>query len=259
MISISTGFYPQAVLLVMARVGGVMWVLQHFGASRLPSVFKACIAFVISIAMLPMVPQAWMDDASLLATMPVMLLALVQELGIGLCMGFVCELIISSTGVAGVLIGMGSSMMMAQSIDPTSGRQSGIPKQVLMSVFVLFLLLTDVHLEAIRLIGKSFSTLPMLASWDMESVARMLVGIGGMVFEWGLRLAMPIFCVALMLDACLGLMAKLAPNFDILFLSLPVRLFAGLAVLGLTVHSGASIFGLMREKMLLVFARLLCG
>jgi len=258
-IAIDSGYYPQALLLVLARVGGVMGILEYFGSAKMPVVFKAIIALVVSVAIMPMVPVAWLEDARLLINLPGMLFAIVQEVAIGACMGLVCQLIMASTSVAGELIGMGSSLMMARSLDPNSGQQVGIPQMLLSSLFVLFLLLTDVHLEAIRLLGRSFSTLPMLASWDLNSIARMVIGAGSMCFDWGLRLAMPVFCTALVLDSCLGLIAKLAPDFDILFLSMPVRLFAGLSVLGLTIRAGASVFEQMREQMLRAFARLLGG
>jgi flagellar biosynthetic protein FliR len=259
-IAIDSGYYPQALLMVLARVGGVIGILQYFGGAKVPVVFKTFLALVVSVAIMPMVPAAWLADARLLSDLPGMLFAIVQEVAIGACMGLVCQLVIAATSVAGVLIGMGSSLMMARSIDPSSGQQVGLPQQLLTTLFVLFLLLTNVHLEAIRLLGVSFSTLPMLASWDINSIARMVVGLGSMCFDWGLRLAMPVFCTALVLDSCLGLIAKLAPDFNVLFLSMPVRLFAGLSVLGLTIRVGAAgVFEHMREQMLQSFGRLLGG
>lgn len=257
MLTISTGYYPQALLLVLARVAGVLWVLQRLGASKIPVTFRAAIALVIAVGLLPMVPQTWMEDARMLDSMSMLLLAVLQELAIGACMGFACELIIAATGVAGTLIGMGSSLMMAQSIDPSSGESSGLPRQILMNCFVLFLLLTDTHLVMIHLLAGSFSSLPMLSTWDLQSLSGMITGLGSLMFEWGLRLAMPVVCMALVLDACLGLIAKLAPSFQVLFLSMPIRLFAGLSVLGLIIRTGITSFDVMREKMLLVFERLL--
>jgi flagellar biosynthesis protein FliR len=259
MMAITTSYYPQAILLVVARVAGVLGILQYFGAAKIPAQIRAALIMVVALAMLPMVPGQWMQEARMLTSLPAMSVALLQEAAIGLCIGLVCQLIMASTSIAGALIGMGTSMMMARSIDPLSGQQTSIPQQLLMSVLVLFLLLTNVHLDLIHLLGKSFTTLPMLSFWRIDDITGLIVAVGSMMFDWGLRLAMPVFCVALLMDGCLGLMSKLAPDFDILFLSMPIRLYVGLSLLGLVLHAGSTVFGQMRDEMLLVFAKLLIG
>lgn len=259
MLTISTGYYPQALLMVLARVSGVLWVLNRLGASRIPAKFKAAIALVLTVALLPAVPRGWLEDASVLDSMSMMLLALLQEVALGACLGFACEIIVAATGIAGTLIGMGASLMMAQIIDPGSGESAGLPEQLLLNCFVMFLLLTDTHLALINLLAGSFTALPMLSTWDLQSLSGMMTGLGSLLFEWGLRLAMPVVCMTLVLDACLALMSKLAPNFEILFISMPIRLFAGLSVLGLIIRTGFVSFDAMREKMLMVFQRLLAA
>ena len=64
-----------------------------------------------------------------------------------------------------------------------------------------------------------------------------------------MKLAIPVLTAALIVDACMGLISKLAPDFDILFLSLPVRLFVGIAAFGLLIRYGGNIFDSMVRDM----------
>lgn len=259
MLEIEFGSYPQAFLLALARVGAVLWVLQYLGGAQMPTIFKMALAMVVTFGLMPMIPATWMVEAGRLDNLVSVAAAMVQEVMIGACLGLACELILAAMSMAGVLIGMGSSLMMARGIDPASGTSVSIPQQILVSVFMMFLLLTNTHLELIRMLGDSFVRVPILSSWEGEEIFGMIVAAGAQMFEWGLRLAMPIVATAMLLDACLGLMAKLAPDFDILFLSLPIRLFVGLSLIGLTIQISGGVFSLMKDRMVWIYARVLGG
>ncbi|MFH0880234.1 MAG: flagellar biosynthetic protein FliR [Lentisphaerota bacterium] len=66
--------------------------------------------------------------------------------------------------------------------------------------------------------------------------------MGTLMFQWGLRFGLPVMAAILIVDACMGLVSRMAPDFDILFLSFPIRLFVGMAMLALTLRYSAGFF-----------------
>jgi flagellar biosynthetic protein FliR len=86
-----------------------------------------------------------------------------------------------------------------------------------------------------------------------------VISLGSVMFEWGLRLAAPVLGAAMILNVALGLMSRLAPNFNILFLSLPIRVFTGIACLGLILRFGSSFFARAIEQMMAACASVLTG
>ena len=70
------------------------------------------------------------------------------------------------------------------------------------------------------------------------------------MFEWGLKFGLPVMCAGLILYVCLGLMSRLAPDFNVLFLSLPIRLLVGISVFGLALRFSGGYFERIMDDML---------
>lgn len=253
---IQLSHYPRVMLLVLARVAAVMGTAPFYG-HRVPAHIRICMALVVSLALLPALPPAWEAAALRVRTAPDMLLALLSEALLGAAVGLVCQLFVTACLLAGAITGRGSALMMAQSIDPFSGISTQIMAQILQVVFVLLVLLNDGHLALLRLLGASFRGVPPTLGWMNGGVGRQLVGLSAEAFSVGLRLAMPIMAVSLVVNVCFGLIARLAPEFNVLFLSLPVKLLIGLSLFGLLLRHAGGAFGRMIEHMLAHCGRLL--
>lgn len=247
---IQLGSYPQALVLVLARVAALMFTVPFYGAMQIPPGAKMMFAFVITLAILPVVPPEWASQAARLTTTTAMFVAVLYEILIGVAVGLICDLFVSTVLVAGEVMSLDSGLSMAQSVDPLSGHSSPVLAQVLQTAFVLFVLLTNGHLVLLKILAASFGTVRGGVDFFNNDFLNVLLSSGSIMFEWGIRLAMPLIAVALMLNVCMGLISKLAPEFDILFLSLPIRLGAGIAVFGMMLGFCGGIFERLTGQML---------
>lgn len=256
---IQIGYFPQVFLLVVARFAAIIGTVPFFGGQNIPAQLRAAIIIVVAVAVLPFIPVEWAESVIQMRTMPQILFAILNEVLLGAGIGLVCHFFLGMCTLAGMIGGWGSSLTMAESMNPIDGTSSPVLGQLLQMVFVLLVLLCDGHLVLLKFTAMSFSTISSSTAWINGDFAETILEMSSMMFEWGLRLAMPILCTALLLDVGLGLIARMAPDFDVLFLSLPVRVFVGVAVFGLVLRVSAEFMNGAIEHMLTGCGKLLGG
>lgn len=257
--TISLAYAPQVCILVLARVAGVIGGVSFFGRARVPPRIRVCTSLVLTLALLPLIPPAWHKTAASLQGTGELLMALTGEVLMGLVIAFICDLFIGVFIMAGAIAGLSSSLQMAQTVDPASGVSNPIISELLQLLFVLLVLLQDGHLVLIRLLFESFAVVPPGGTLTATGLWTHLVAMGGIIFEWGVSLAAPLVAAALIVDVSMGLMARMAPDFEIMFLSLPVRLAVAFITLGMTVRYMGPFANRVLERMLAECARVFVG
>lgn len=246
---IQFGCYPQVFLLTLARTAAIVFALPFFDA-RLEAQIRVGVAIAITLALLPVLPDSWVQAARAIQSLPEILLAMLNEVLLGATIGFICSIFVGACQMAGEIMGLSSSLSAAESIDPFSGVANPVLVQVMSTVFVLMILLSNSHLVLLRMLGASFQTLPPVMTWINAGLGQHILSLGSSMFTLGVGLAMPLMAAALVVDICFALIARLVPEANILFLSLPVRLTVGFALFGLALRCSAGSFGRMIEQML---------
>jgi flagellar biosynthetic protein FliR len=212
---------------------------------------------MVAVVMLPAVPPAWHAAAAGIRTMPDLLFAVLNEILLGAAVALVMNLCIGVCVIGGELAGWGTSLLVAQSFDPVRGANNAILAQIIQMVFIVILLISNAHLAVLRMMGASFAAVPPSLDWLNGGLIQSIIGVGSFMYEWGVRFAFPVLAGVLIIDACLGLIARMAPEFDILFLSFPIRLLSGIVILGFMIRYGGDFFARLMEMMLRFCARLL--
>jgi flagellar biosynthetic protein FliR len=100
---------------------------------------------------------------------------------------------------------------------------------------VLFLALDGHHFLLLSL-AESFEAVPLGATPHVSGdVALRVAEMTGSALVVGVRVALPILVVSLLLDVTLAVLARAVPQIQVFFLGLPVKFGLGLAILLLTV------------------------
>lgn len=156
---------------------------------------------------------------------------LVQQVLIGVAMGFSMRLVFAAVQAAGEYIGLQMGLSFASLIDPSSGGQSTVVARLLSLLAMLIFLAVDGHLQLIAALAHSFETLPVgaapLAAGGWLLVARS----GGEIFVTGLMLALPLVTALLTLNLAMGILNRASPQFSIFAVGFPLTLLAGTAML----------------------------
>jgi flagellar biosynthesis protein FliR len=251
--------YPIAVVLVLSRFAALVGMTAVFGRRQIPVRIRLMIAVALTWFAVANLPPEWNVYCQSLNKLSVLVMAIIGEMLMGAALGLVCDLFIGVLSMAGLIVGQGSSLSMAQMMDPATGESDVIVSTIFTMLFTLLVLLWDGHLFLIKIMMKSFHVLPPGFSWFREELLEMYTVLGSDLFAWGIRYALPTLVGGLLVVVAMGLMAKMAPEFNVLFLSLPVRLVMGLGMLVIFFLYGYGPFYRVFEGMLVHMRYILAG
>lgn len=247
---IQLAFYPQALLLVIARVASITAGTVVFGKSLAPMNVRILLAFAIAMVVTPLAPESWARTALAMNDLPSMAVGLLGEVLLGFTVSLICEMFVGVFVLAGFIMGWASSLTMSQEVDPVSGVENNTLGIVMQLVFLVLIWMHGGHLILLEIIVKSLQTVPPTFAWLDGQVTETIVALGGLMFEWGVKLGAPVIAAAMILNAAMGLIAKMAPQFNILFLSLPIRLGSGILMMGFFLRYGSGHFREIIKEML---------
>jgi flagellar biosynthetic protein FliR len=158
------------------------------------------------------------------------------ELLVGLLAGFGITLIFGAITFMGSLLGITSGFSFAQTINPMfdHGSGGGGVIETFVSAFAL-LVFVQINGHHLFLIGLSqlFDVVPVGEVTRIPGSLESLLQLSTSLFTAGLKLALPVVAALLLADLALGLLAKVAPQFNLFALEMPVKMLLGLTALAL--------------------------
>jgi flagellar biosynthesis protein FliR len=156
-----------------------------------------------------------------------MLLALVAEVGLGLCLGFCARLALGVGEIAADSIAPAMGLGAAQMFDPTLGGQGTVLSKLLRYVALLVALTTGLHHI---LLGALFHSFRVVPPGTLFQAAELTPSIQTMVSETllaGVTLALPFLAVLLITQLSLAFVARAAPQMQIFSVGFAVTLGTG--------------------------------
>ena len=228
-------------LLVLARVLAMVQVAPLLSSGAIPQVGKIGLALFVAMVALPGVVAA---GYPLPASGLQYGLLLVGEALLGVLLGFMVYLAFAALRLAGQFISLPVGFGIAGLLDPLSGQQSPMLSQMF-SLLALLVFLSVGGLHRLLLVGVagSFQALRAadlvigLEAGALRGAGLLLqraVGSLARLFSTALAIALPIFGALLLVSTALALLARAAPQMNLLMLGMPVSLGAALVLLLLT-------------------------
>ena len=217
-------------VLVLTRLSAFFLVVPVFSWKAVPVRFKVALVLLIAIffsTMLPS-PAAGEEIVSLKA-----ILMICSEATYGFALGLIAVLIFSAVKVTGRIVERQMGLAMAETLDPLSGDRSQPLGLLVEMIFILLFLSANGHHLFILIISRSYENFP---PGSIPSIPMLLEGIvraGTTMLIVSLRLAAPMLAAFLLLLAILGVFARIMPDMNILFLSMPLRVGMGLLMMGI--------------------------
>jgi flagellar biosynthetic protein FliR len=222
-------FSPVARLgLLLVRPGVVIGVSSVFGGAFAPPIVRVGVVMLVTLALAPTVPMPETVGGAGMA-----MIALRETL-IGLALTFSVRIIVAGAEFAGHLIGFQLGFSYASIVDPQSGARNNVMSALYANIATLVFLVINGHHQMLAALSASYQALPpggVPAGADlMTLVARTL----GQIFVIGLRMALPVVLVLVIVEIGLGLVARVAPQLNLMVMGAPVRILVGLFILGTT-------------------------
>jgi flagellar biosynthesis protein FliR len=231
------------------RVLALFSAMPVLGQRSVPVRVRVGLAFLIVVAAqasLPPMPQVALDSS--LAFM-----LIVQNVLIGLTLGFAVRAVFAAVEFAGELIGLQMGLNYAGFFDPASGGQGTATARFFSTVVALLFIVINGHLLVIAAVVQSFHAFPVAPEPFAFLRALQPQTWGAEVFALGLWIALPLMAMILFVNLVLGIISRVAPQMNVFAIGFPVTLGVGLVGMLLTLPMMQAPFTMALERMLARF------
>jgi flagellar biosynthetic protein FliR len=211
--------------LVLTRVSSFLLVLPVFGSKAIPMQIKAAAAILLSLFFCTTAPLG-IDPAKISTLGAILLLA--DEAIYGLALGLIVAFLFSVVSLSGHIIEQQMGLTMAEIINPLTDEEAGPLASLLEMIFLLLFLSANGHHMFLLILSKSYSVFPAGTIPTLGTLVGSVIETGSAMFVASLRLAAPMIAASLILMVALALLARLIPEMDIFFISMPVQVALGL-------------------------------
>ncbi len=212
------------------RIAAMISAMPVFSSNFIPVRVRLMIALGITIVVAPVIPEVPYIDA----LSPRGFYVILQQMIIGISMGFIFHLVFSAFIIAGQIIAMQMGLGFAMMIDPVNGSQAPVLGMFYMVLVTLFFLLLDGHLILISVMADSFYSLPI----GMEGLVRenfdQMVAWGSHMFSGAVLVSLPAIIALLLINLSLGVMGRAAPQLNIFAIGFAITIIAGFYVIMVT-------------------------
>ncbi len=214
-----------------------------------PMRVKVALAFLITVcaqASLPEMPVIPLDS-------PQVFLAVIQQVLIGITLGFSARIVFAAIEFAGELAGLQMGLNYAGFFDPTTGGQgTAIGRFFGTTVAWLFIVING-HLLMIAALVQSFQAFPVSTEPFAFLRAMQPQTWGAEIFKLGLWIAMPMVTILLFVNLVLGVISRVSQQMNIFSIGFPITLGVGLVAMLLTLPMMEVPFTMALEQMLARF------
>ena len=182
------------------------------------------LAALIAILMMPLFPAPPVLSSA--QAIPV----LIQQILVGVAMGFSMRLVFAAFEMAGDLLGLQMGLAFAQFIDPARGTQTPLIGSFLGVLAMLTFLVIDGHLLVIAAVVQSFELIPISANLSVVN-SQSIALAGSIMFMLALQISLPVMAAVLISNIVLGILARAAPQLNVMSIGFSITIGVGLWIL----------------------------
>lgn len=229
-------FVPFAAFgVLLARPAMVVAAAPPFGGTFAPPHVRIGLAVLLAFTMVSTtaVPPIGSSVA--------IVLIIAREMAIGLAIGLAVRAVLAGAEMAGHLTATQLGFTYGAVVDPQSGVRNNIIAALYGNLALITFFAIDGHHAVVRALAASYARLPIGAGAVDQSLVGGVTQMLGLVFVMGVRFAMPVIVVLLVVELGMGLISRSAPTLNLLVMAAPVRVLVGLVVMATVVAAAPSV------------------
>jgi len=209
-----------------------------FSVKSLPAKIRVLSAFLITLVVVPVLPELPNIDVFSYQGF----LVTIQQLVIGLSTGFILQMVFAVMVVGGQAVAYSMGLGFASMVDPATGVQVPVVAQVFVVSSSLMFLAVNGHLLLIEMIVASFTTLPIATVGFSVSDIWSIVAWSSQMFSAGVLLAMPVMAALLFVNISFGVAARAAPQLQIFGVGFPITIMMGMVLIWVSIANTLEVF-----------------
>lgn len=210
----------------MFRVAGLITMAPILGESSIPVRLKVGLSVLITLVAAPLLGP--MPDVPVGSFQG--LLIAVQQVLIGLALGFCMRMMFTATIMAGEFVGLQMGLAFASFFDPATGANTAVLSRLINLLAMLVFLAVNGHLLMLDGLMRTFEILPVGASLNPNGWGA-LIDWSAQIWISGMLLALPLIIVLLTINLALGILNRTAQQLSVFAVGFPITLTTGLVVL----------------------------
>jgi flagellar biosynthesis protein FliR len=223
--------------------------LPVLGTRTVPARVRIALAAFVALASqatLPAPPEVPLDS-------PVAFMLVLQQMVIGLALGFSVRVVFAAVEFAGEIIGLQMGLNFAGFFDPVSASTGTASSRFFGTMVAWLFVVGGGHLLVIAALVQSFEAFPVGPEpfYFLKTVQPQRWG--SEIFSLGLWIALPLVAMLLMVNLVMGLISRVASQINVFSVGFPVTLGVGLIGMLLTLPALQQPFTVALERMLSFF------
>ncbi len=211
------------------RVLAVFTAAPIFSSRAFPVRARIALALLVAVAAQPSLS----GQALVSINGPEATGAVLQQVGIGLAIGFTVRLVFAAAELAGEVVGFQMGLNFAAFFNPALGNQSSSVASFFGQMSAFLFIVMNGHLMILMAVIRSFEAFPVDQNFLQAMAGLKLHHLGADLFASGLWIALPMVAMLMFVNLAMGIVSRVAPQMNIYAIGFPLTLSVGL--IGITV------------------------
>lgn len=233
MINFSFSIYDlEYFLLIFIRVSCFVFIAPFFSMKNTPATVRVGISFFTAMLLYQVLTPSDIVEYNSVLEYAVIIM---KEVIVGLLIGFAASICTSIVNFAGSIADMETGLSMATLLDPATNESTSITGAFYQYVLMLMMIATGMYRYLFGALADTFVLIPVSgAVFHGDSLLASMLEFLSDYIIIGFRIVLPIFCTMLLLNAVLGVLAKVSPQMNMFAVGIQLKILVGLTVIFFT-------------------------
>jgi flagellar biosynthesis protein FliR len=219
-------------MLVFLRLSAFLAVLPFFTMANFPVTMRVAIGALGALLIAPILPPFTLDRLDFISVLGVM----IQEVCVGLLLGFVCRMVFYAVDIAGSIISTEMGLNMAAIFDPIDQQSSQLAGTIFVFLSTVVLLTLNLHHWMLLAFERTYVVLPVGGAHLNNALFETIVKQTSHVFMLALQISAPIIAVSFVITLVFSVLSRAVPQMNVFMEMFAFRIVGGLIVLGFTLQ-----------------------
>jgi flagellar biosynthetic protein FliR len=215
-------------ILLLVRSSTMVVTSPVFSHRGIPAWTKVGFSIFLALLVTPLLQES-MSAAP--ETLPGLIGPVARELIFGLALGLTMQLIFISAQMGAHLLGLQLGFGLGGVFDPQTGSQFGPFDQFFAVLATLLFFAVNGHHHVIRAFAETATAVPPGTFNPFILTEEGIAGLAAGLLVTAVRISFPVVAAAFLTDVGMGLVARTAPQTNILVVGAPIKIGVGMLVL----------------------------
>lgn len=218
-------------LLILVRCASFIFIAPFFSMNGVPARVRAGLSIFLAILLYSVTSRVDVEYSSVFTYA----LLVLKETVTGLLIGYSTTICTSVVSFAGRIIDMEVGLSMISLMDPTTRQETSITGVYYQYAFTLMMIISGMYQYILKAFAETYTLIPVNgAIFHSDKLMAAMIQFMSSYIMIGFRICLPVFAVMMLLNAVLGIMAKVAPQMNMFSVGMQLKVLVGLGILFFT-------------------------